>query len=258
MRPMIREEDAVPAFRPMTNFEQLTIVLVRTRNPLNIGAVARAMQNFGVHELRLVAPYEASFREARSAVGASAVLTEAREFSSVAQAVADCRLVIGTTAARRRELQQPLVALEQAATPVRAALTQGRVALLFGSEKHGLRREDMEHCHWLVRIATEDAQPSMNLGQAAAVCLWELARGSTSPDVPGEAHATSGELERLGVLLMELLEAGGYTHPETIASTESEVRLLLRRLHVTDADAQLIMGMVRKLLWRLRSGGDGK
>jgi len=234
---------------------QLAIVLVRTRNPLNIGAVARAMQNFGVHELRLVAPYEASFREARSGVGASAVLGAAREFSSVAEAVADCRLVIGTTAARRRELEQPLVALERAADQVRSALTQGRVALLFGSEKHGLRREDMEHCHWLVRIATEDAQPSMNLGQAVAVCLWELARETAAPVVQGEARAASGELERLSALLMEVLEAGGYTYPETATTTESEVRRLLRRLEVTDADVHLIMGMVRKLLWKIRSGG---
>lgn len=237
---------------------QLAIVLVRTRNPLNIGAVARAMQNFGVQDLRLVAPYEASFREARSGVGASAVLGDAREFPSVAEAVADCRLVIGTTAARRRELEQPLVALEQASAPVRAALTQGRVALLFGSEKHGLRREDLEHCHWLVRIATEDAQPSMNLGQAVAVCLWELARETPAPAAQGEARAASGELERLGALLMELLDAGGYTHPETATSTESEVRRMLRRLQVADADVHLIMGMVRKLLWKMRSGGvDG-
>jgi tRNA/rRNA methyltransferase len=238
---------------------QLAIVLVRTRNPLNIGAVARAMQNFGVQDLRLVAPYEASFHEARSGVGASAVLSGAREFSSIAEAVADCRLVIGTTAARRRELEQPLAALEQAADQVRAALTQGRVAMLFGSEKHGLRREDLEHCHWLVRIATEDAQPSMNLGQAVAVCLWELVRDTAAASAQGEVRAASGELERLGALLMELLEAGGYTHPETAASTESEVRRMLRRLQVTDADTHLIMGMVRKLLWKVRSSdGDGK
>jgi len=243
----------------MANFEQLAVVLVRTRNPLNIGAVARAMQNFGARDLRLVAPYEASFREARSAVGASAVLGEAREFASVAEAVADCRLVVGTTAARRRELEQPLVGLEQAAAPVRAALTEGRVALLFGSEKHGLRREDLEHCHWLVRIATEEAQPSMNLGQAAAVCLWELAREATPMQPGGEARAVSGELERLGALWMELLDAGGYVHPDTKASTAAEVRRMLRRLHVTDADTHLLMGMARKLLWKLRSrDGEGK
>ena len=242
----------------MAKLEQLTLVLVRTRNPLNIGAVARAMQNFGVRELRLVTPFEASFREARSAVGAGTVLEQAREFASVPEAVADCRLVVGTTAARRRELQQTLVGLEQAAEPVHAALEQGRVALLFGSEKHGLTREDLEHCHWLIRIATDDAQPSMNLGQAAAVCLWELARARVAPvKAEGEAAAVSGELERLGALLMELLDAGGYVHPETSASTANEVRRMLRRLHVTDADTHLLMGMVRKLLWKLRQGKSG-
>lgn len=238
------------------DLRQLAIVLVRTRNPLNIGAVARAMQNFGARELRLVAPYEASFREARSAVGASAVLRETREFASVAEAVADCRLVIGTTAARRREIEQPLIGLEQAGDRVHAALAQGRVAMLFGSEKHGLTREDMDHCHWLIRIATEDAQPSMNLGQAAAVCLWELAREGASPVTEAEVQATSGELERLAALLMELLDAGGYAQTKSEASTEAEVRRLLRRLNVTDADTHLLMGMVRKVLWKLRTSGQ--
>src|ERR1700749_2838848 len=234
------------------DLQQLTMMLVRTRNPLNIGAVARAMQNFGVRDLRLVTPFEASFREARSAVGAGAVLGEAREFARVAEAVTDCRLVIGARAARRRELQQPLFGLEQAAVPVHAALAQGRVALLFGSEKHGLTREDMEHCHWLLRIATEDAQPSMNLGQAAAVCLWELTRVASPAVMKTEARAASGELERLGALM---LEVGGYTHPKAAATTEAEVRRMLRRLHVTDADTHLLMGMVRKLLWQLRHNG---
>ncbi len=239
----------------MANLEQLALVLVRTRNPLNIGAVARAMQNFGARDLRLVAPFEVSFRAARSAVGAGAVLGEAREFASVAEAVADCRLVVGTTAARRRELQQTLLGLEHAAEPVHAALAQGRVALLFGSEKHGLTREDLEHCHWLVRITTQDAQPSMNLGQAAAVCLWELARERHAPVASDEAAAAaSGELERLGALLMELLEAGGYVDPNAKTSTVAEVRRLLRRLHVTDGDTHLLMGMARKLLWQLKAG----
>lgn len=244
-----------------SDFEHLVIVLVRTRNPLNIGAAARAMQNFGVRELRLVAPYEASFREARSAVGAGAVLAAAREFAHVADAVADCGLVIGTTAARRRELDQPLVGLDEAAAPMHAALTHERVALLFGSEKHGLTREDFDHCHWLVQIATEDAQPSMNLGQAVAVCLWELARKSTVSVVEDQPRAVltgsaaSGEVERLGGLLMELLDVSSYTHPRTAESTAAEVRRMLRRLHVTDADTHLLMGMVRKLLWKLRSDG---
>jgi tRNA/rRNA methyltransferase len=237
----------------------LCVVLVRTRNPLNIGAVARAMQNFGVDDLRLVTPFEASFREARSAVGAGRVLQTAREFVSVADAIADCRLAIGTTAARRRELEQPLVDLEKAAAPVHAALTQGRVALLFGSEKHGLRREDLDHCHWLVRITTEETQPSMNLGQAVAVCLWELARAGGVPALEREPRAisggaVSGDLDRLGELAMQVLDEAGYTHPETVASTAAEVRRMLRRVQVTETDTHLLLGMLRKLLRKLRAG----
>ena len=243
-------------------FGELTLVLVRTRNPLNIGAVARAMQNFGAADLRLVAPYEEAFREARSAVGAVAVLSNARVYASVADAVAECRLVVGTTAGRRRDVQQPLVGLDQAAAPIHTALLEGRVALLFGSEKHGLTREDMESCHWLARIPTETEQPSMNLGQAAAVCLWELARGELASAHPPEAgsldrepRATSADLERLATLALSLLDEGRYTHPETQAITESQVRQMLHRLHVTDADTHLLMGMTRKLLWKLRSPG---
>jgi TrmH family RNA methyltransferase len=253
--------------------DRLAVVLVRTRNPLNIGAVARAMQNFGVRDLRVVHVFEASFREARSAVGAGPVLTGAKEFGSVAEAVADCRLVLGTTAARRRELQHRLIELEDAAVEVRAALAEGRVAVLFGSEKHGLTREDMDHCHALLRIGTEAEQPSMNLGQAAAVCLWELTRVRPPAGAQGaegqsrvaelrhdaakaasgdDARAVSGDLDRLGAVLLKLLEAGGYTDPKTAASTEAEVRRMLRRLHVTERDTHLLMGMARRLLWRLK------
>jgi tRNA/rRNA methyltransferase len=263
--------------------DQLAVVLVRTRNPLNIGAVARAMQNFGVRDLRVVQAYEASFREARSAVGAGRVLADAPEFATLGEAVADCRLVLGTTAARRRELQQRVIELEDAAQEVQGAFAAGRVALLFGSEKHGLTREDLDYCHALLRIGTDAEQPSMNLGQAAAVCLWELTRSrcgrglvdaggerGESSSGAGEARlrngepglcdkdpkAVSGDLDRLGALLFELLEAGGYTHPETAASTDAEVRRLLRRLHVTEGDTHLLMGMVRKLLWLLRRGDE--
>src|SRR5256885_16660264 len=88
--------------------KRLFVVLVATRSPLNIGAAARAMSNFGFRNLRVVNPYELAFREARSAVGASALLKNAKEFKSVADAVADCSLVVGTTAARNRKLDHEL------------------------------------------------------------------------------------------------------------------------------------------------------
>src|SRR5450756_2704992 len=88
--------------------DQLCVVLVAPRNPLNIGAAARAMSNFGFFHLRVVNPYEVAFREARSAVGASELLANAEEYKSVAEAVADCTLVVGTTAVRTRDLQHPV------------------------------------------------------------------------------------------------------------------------------------------------------
>src|SRR5271168_4205016 len=134
----------------------LCIVLVATRNPLNIGAAARAMSNFGFRRLRVVNPYEPAFREARSAVGASAVLASAEQYKSVAEAVGDCTLVVGTTAVRHRNLHHPLRRLEEGARLIRGRLRSSRVALLFGSEKFGLSNEDLSHCHWLVRIPTHE------------------------------------------------------------------------------------------------------
>src|SRR5580693_8564012 len=102
-----------------TQFDQLRVVLVETRNPLNIGAAARAMSNFGFLRLRVVKPYEVAFREARSAVGASPLLADAEEFESVAEAVADCSLVVGTTAIGSRDPQHPVRRLEEAARHIR-------------------------------------------------------------------------------------------------------------------------------------------
>src|SRR5271170_7423983 len=104
----------------MTGYlDNLRVVLVATRNPLNIGAAARAMSNFGVAHLRVVNPYQVAFREARSAVGASKVLENAEEYGTVAEAVADCSLVVGSTAVARRELRHPLRRLESGARLIR-------------------------------------------------------------------------------------------------------------------------------------------
>ena len=154
--------------------ENLRVVLVDTRNPLNMGAVARAMSNFGSLHLRVVNPYEKAYRQAVSAVGASTVMREAEEFAMVAEAVADCTLVVGTTAVGNRDVQPPLMGLQEAARLIRERLETSRVALLFGSEKRGLSNQQMSYCQWLLRIPTREEHRSMNLGQAAAVCLYEI------------------------------------------------------------------------------------
>ena len=235
------------------DLDGLVVVLVRPRNPLNIGAVARAMSNFGAHRLRLVNPYPVAFREARSAVGASQLLREAEEFKTVAEAVADCVLVVGTTAVRNRVLQQPLGCLDEEASAIRNQLQSGRVALLFGSEKIGLTNEDFTHCHRLLHIPTRQNHISMNLAQAVAVCLYELAReGSAKPEKPDQEPATAAVNEQITECTLEALDKSGYVKPGTQAVSEKKVRRLVLRLGLTAGDAKVFLGMVRQIVWKLR------
>lgn len=236
------------------SLENLRVVLVTPRNPLNIGAAARALANFGATTLRLVNPHDPGFRTAPSAVGAEEILARAEVFPALAEAVADCSLVVGTTAAARRSPTQPLHPLPQAAAALQAALTTAPAALLFGSEKHGLTNQDLTHCHWLLHIPTAPGQPSMNLGQAVAVCLYELVRTAAPPSTATHPDpANAAQLERLTSALLEALELSGYTLPDQTALTEQNTRRLIRRLNPIEADSELLQGMLRQILWKLRS-----
>lgn len=235
---------------------------MRPRNPLNIGAAARAMSNFGVSGLRLVNPYAVAFREARSAVGASAVLKSAEEFKTIADAIFDCSLVVGTTAVRSRALQHPVQRLgEESAALIRNHLPSGRVALLFGSEKIGLTNEDFTHCHWLLTIPTRAEHISMNLGQAVAVCLYELASNPAAAREPEKGDpqakdpAKAGEIEQITAGLYEALKASGYVKPGNDLVSEKKVRRLMLRLNLQKMDAKVFLGMVRQIVWKLRQPG---
>jgi TrmH family RNA methyltransferase len=231
----------------------LKIVLVSPRNPLNIGAAARAMSNFGFSEMRLVNPYAVAFREARSAVKAHAVLEQAREYPTVAEAVADCALVVGTTAIGPRVLEHPFRRLEFGGKVIAKKIGAAPVALLFGSEKFGLSNEDMSHCHWLVRIPTREEHGSMNLGQAVAVCLYEIIRNpaaaKTASDVKRPAEVV--HTERITEFLETVLDRSGYVHARVEGSTRMKIRRLVRRLQLNAHDAEVWLGMLRQILWKL-------
>jgi len=234
----------------------LVVVLVRPRNPLNIGAAARAMSNFGVYRLRLVNPYAVAFREVRSAVGASHVVKDAEEFKTVAAAIADCTLVVGTTAGRNRKLSQPVRQLDEpSGSAIRGAMDSGRVALLFGSEKIGLTNDDFSHCHWLLHVPTQEDHISMNLGQAVAVCLYEIARSSPAPISNADSdRAAAGVIEQISEALLEALHKSGYVKPGNDAMCEKKVRGLIRRFDLSPIDAKILLGMVRQIVWKLRQG----
>lgn len=248
------------------------IILVDTRNPLNIGAAARAVSNFGFTHFRLVHPYDLAFQGARSAVGAAKILETAQVYENLSDAIADCSLIIGTTAVGHRELHLPLRRLEAGARLIRKHLSQKRiaraatrkksspelhrVALLFGSEKFGLSNADLSHCHWLMRIPTREEHISMNLGQAVSICLYELIRDSKST-AKFERRATkaipasAGEVERFTGVLTEALSLSGFLDRRTVADADDRIRRLVRRLNLPQRDADMWTGIMRQIVWKL-------
>ena len=244
---------------------RLTVVLVGARNPSNIGAAARAMQDFGFSDLRLVndfaAPFEAAQLEAKSAVAAQHVMQSAQRFNSLAEAIADCTLIVATTAIGDREITQPILPLQHAAPLIVSLLAaesdSPRAAILFGSEKTGLTKDQLSYATLLTTIpmfAPEaERHLSMNLGQSVAVCLYELTRegfeGSKEIPAQHEAPATADDRERLTQLLLDVMQATGYTRRFPANSTEPVVRQLVQRLGASHREAMAWMGIFRQVLW---------
>lgn len=257
---------------------RLIVVLVRARNPGNIGAVARGMHDLGFAHLRVVndypVPFEAAVAAEKAAVHASSVLDAATQPASLAEAIADCTLVLGTTAVGDRVLEHPLHLLADAATLIQQTLAAdpaAKVALLFGSEKTGLSNQELSHCHALLTIPmntlTPNGEPdrhlSMNLGQAAAVCLYTIAQTATSgaPQLASaiceqdQPAATAGDLERLTTLLEDVLAQSGYTRRHPANVREATLRRLVRRMANSPEDATVWSGILRQLLHALKQQG---
>lgn len=236
--------------------DRLAVVLVAPRNPLNIGAAARAASNFGFSDLRVVSPYPLAFQEARSAVGAAHVLTAAKEFLSVPEAVADCGFVLGTAAPGPRIARHPLDPLPQSTPRIYAAMQSGRVAILFGSEKHGLTNHDLSFCHRVAHIPTHPRQPSMNLGQAVAIVLYEMVRGGSAAECdprPQPPAADGEQLERLTELLLACLRGSEYLPAGESATAAEKIRRCVHRLSISAEDASTWTGMLRQIDWKLRA-----
>jgi TrmH family RNA methyltransferase len=244
------------------------IVLVRPRNPLNIGAAARAMANFGFGELVLAKPYHPAWQETRSAVGAGEVLDSAHAVPSLLEAIPDVALVIGTTSGSRRHLRRELIPLGELSEWIESRLGSDkfrhrsglRAALLFGSEKTGLSNEEMSHCHALVRIPTSDVCPSMNLGQAVAVCCYELATRRMVCPLPAAARihrsdpATMQSLAHLFDRTVRVLDAVGYLKTKSRDSMLLKTRELLLELGLTNYDARIVGGILAQIEWKIGVG----
>jgi tRNA/rRNA methyltransferase len=233
------------------------IVLVRPRNPLNIGAAARALANFGFRNLALVAAHDSVWREARSGVGAGEVIQSAQAVSDLVEAVADCTLVVGTTTGSRRTLDREPIPLTDFAERLGELPAHHRAALLFGSEKTGLSNEHLSYCHLLVRIPTTANCPSMNLGQAVAVCCYELARAAGFPKAkpPVPAHASPAasvqSLEHVLDRAARLLDRAGYFTPKGRGARMIKLRGLLLGLGLSNYEVRVLGGVLAQLEWKI-------
>ena len=233
-------------------------ILVRPQMGENIGAAARAMLNFGLTRMRLVAPRDGwpNPKAVAMASGASRVLEHAGVFADIAGAIADCHHVYATTA-RPRELTHPVLTPAEAMADARTRIAAGeRVAILFGPERAGLETADVAQAQSIITVPANPDFPSLNLAQCALLCAYDWARAEAPPPVARLAEpATRAEVEHLARHMEEDLEAAGFFFPPGKAeSMRANLRAMWARLPLGRADVQTLHGILRKLA---RRGGDG-
>ena len=216
--------------------ENVKIVLVNTTHPGNIGATARAMKTMGLERLVLVSPklFPSAECTARAA-GADDILARARVFSSLADAVADCGLVFGTSA-RERSIAWPEVSPETAARQIISrSKANPETAVVFGRESSGLSNEELEICHAMLRIPTNAEFPSLNIAQAVQIVCYEIARqylaleATGTEDAQPEAAVTAEQMEHFYEHFQQTLTDIGYLDPEKPRRLMRRIRRLFNR-----------------------------
>ena len=226
------------------------IILVRPQLGQNIGAAARAMLNFALTELRLVAPRDGwpNPDAGPSASGADIVLAQAQVFATAAEAIADCALVHASTV-RPRELMMPDVSPAQMAEGI--AASTGRAAIMYGPEPAGLATDEVAIADAIVTIPVKPGFGSLNLAQAVLVIAYEWSKGAALAMPPVrdlEAPAPHGELEGLIGQLDEELMAKGYFHPpERITATRNTLRTIFTKPAWSSREVKAVRGVVRAL-----------
>ena len=226
------------------------IVLVRPQLGQNIGKAARAMLNFGLTEMRLVAPRDGwpNPDAGPSASGADEVLEQAQVFDSVAEAVADCTQVFASTV-RRRDLIIPVVGPEEMARTI--ADTKGRTAILFGPERSGLETEDVALANAIVTVPINPEFGSLNLAQAVILLAYEWSRGSglaLPPAKEAEEPAPHGEIDgMIGQLDAALVEKGYFHPPERTEASRNTIRTIFTKTGWSSREVKAVRGIIRSL-----------
>lgn len=238
----------------LEDLPQPAFVLVRPQMGENIGAAARAMANFGLAHMRVVGPRDGwpNSRAVAMASGAGRLLDTAMLTDEVPAAIADCHLVLATTA-RPRGLIKDVLAPEAAMALARDRIAAGeRVAVLFGPERAGLENEDVALANAIVSVPVDPAFPSLNLAQCVLLMAYEWRRAGpgTAPADPPDS-ATAGEVAALADHWEGRLDAAGFFFPpDKAAHMKQNVRNMWSRLPLTRVDVQILHGALRQLVRR--------
>jgi TrmH family RNA methyltransferase len=241
------------------------IVLVRTEYAGNIGATARAMANFGLTDLVLVAPVAnpAAHQARLMATNGIPILDATRVVDEIDEAVADCGMVLGTSAKTVGPFRETACGTpdEQFPTFV-AALSDGPAAIVFGPEPHGLTTAELGRCHALLNLPTHPTYPALNLGLCVGICLYELRRHVEMGREMAlkRTAAPFADFDRSIDHLRESLAAVGYLHGQKADSLMMAFRHMLGKAAPTPQEVKMIHGLARQLLYAARhppSGHDG-
>jgi tRNA (cytidine32/uridine32-2'-O)-methyltransferase len=253
--------------KAMLNFENVTVVLVNTSHPGNIGACARAMKNMGFSRLTLVQPADfPSGVAVGRAVSALDILENAVVVESLAEAVLDCGLVVGASA-RSRKIPWPMISPEQLGVKVVREMEINKVALVFGREDAGLNNEELQLCHFHVQIPTDANYSSLNLAAAVLVVCYELHKaGLNSEGVQAAAEdeywdqekATVQELEHFYEHLERVMIAIKFHDPENPRQLMQRMRRLFSRIRIDVMEMNILRGILSNIEFNLRDAGDQK
>lgn len=241
----------------MTFLERIRIVLVGTQHPGNIGSAARAMKTMGLRELRLVAPRAFPHPEATAlAAGADDLLERAQVCTDLGEALADCAWVAASTA-RPRHISVPVYTPREWAQRLAGGAVQGRIALLFGSERVGLSNRELDHAQEIVTIPVDPGYGSLNLGAAVQVLCYELrlASGALPPEPEPHRPVDQAELERYYEHLQRVLVRTRFLDPDNPRLLMRRLRRLYSRAAPDANEMNILRGMLTAVEDSLRRAG---
>jgi len=233
------------------DLDNIAIILVRPRFPENMGSVARAMKNMGIHRLIVVDGCSPLHMNAyKLASGAEEILERAEECPTLSEAISGMECIVGTTSETGKE-RTPLLTPKELATKLIPISKKNFIGLVFGSEKEGLTNEELSLCHLYARIPSSESFPSLNLAQAVMVLCYELFQSSAATLRQSAKMASSGQMEKMFAHMESTLLSIGFLEEENPKRIMRTLRRLFGRSRMEERDVQILQGIWSRVDWIL-------